>query len=49
MADNIAMVYDGWIICHGPKTMVDISGNEYVDQYINNRAEGPIKMAVTAA
>lgn len=49
IADNIAMIYDGRIIWHGPKSQVDQSGNEYVDQFINNRAEGPIKMAVTAA
>ncbi len=49
VADNIAMIHDGRIIWHGPKSQVDDSDNAYVDQFINNRAEGPIKMAVTAA
>jgi phospholipid/cholesterol/gamma-HCH transport system ATP-binding protein len=27
---------------------IDRSGNDYVDQFINGRAEGPIKMQVRA-
>jgi phospholipid/cholesterol/gamma-HCH transport system ATP-binding protein len=49
VADNIAMIYDGKIIWCGPTANVDNSGNEYLDQFIHNRAEGPIKMAITAA
>ena len=49
VADRIAMIYDGTIIWEGPSDQVDNSGNEYVDQFIHNRAEGPIKMAITAA
>ena len=49
VADRIAMIYDGKIIWEGTAEEVDSSGNAYVDQFIHNRAEGPIKMAVTAA
>jgi phospholipid/cholesterol/gamma-HCH transport system ATP-binding protein len=44
IADNIAMIYKGQIIWHGPARDIDHSGNEYVDQFIRGRAEGPIKM-----
>ena len=46
IADYIAMIYKGEIIWAGPKEDVDHSGNEYVDQFIHGRAEGPIKMDV---
>lgn len=46
IADNIAMIYQGKIIWHGPANDVDHSGNEYVDQFIRGRADGPIKMEV---
>lgn len=46
IADYIAMIYKGRIIWHGTATEVDKSGNEYVDQFIHGRAEGPIKMEV---
>lgn len=49
VADRIAMIHDGRIIWTGRENQVDDSGNPYVDQFIHNRAEGPIKMAVTAA
>jgi phospholipid/cholesterol/gamma-HCH transport system ATP-binding protein len=49
IADRIAMIYDGKIIWCGGTEDVDRSDNPYLDQFINNRAEGPIKMAVTAA
>jgi len=48
IADRIAMLYDGKIIWAGPVADIDNSGNEFVDQFINGRAEGPIKMAVRA-
>ena len=48
IADRIAMLYEGKIIWAGPTSEIDNSGNEYVDQFINGRAEGPIKMAVRA-
>jgi len=46
IADRIAMLYEGRIIWHGPVTEIDSSGNEYVEQFIHGRAEGPIKMQV---
>jgi len=48
IADRIAMLYEGKIIWAGPVADIDNSGNEYVDQFIHGRAEGPIQMAVRA-
>ena len=42
IADHIAMIYDGKIIWTGPVSELDHSGNDYVDQFIHGRAEGPI-------
>jgi phospholipid/cholesterol/gamma-HCH transport system ATP-binding protein len=49
IADQIAMLHGGHIIWHGPAAEIDRSGNPYVDQFINGRAEGPIRMQVRAA
>jgi phospholipid/cholesterol/gamma-HCH transport system ATP-binding protein len=46
IADNVAMIHEGRIIWHGPVGEIDNSGNAYVDQFINGRAEGPIRMQV---
>lgn len=46
IADRVAMLYEGRIIWQGRKDEIDHSGNSYVDQFINGRAEGPIKMQV---
>ena len=46
IADEIAMLYKGKIIWQGDKADIDHSGNEYVDQFIHGRAEGPIHMDV---
>jgi phospholipid/cholesterol/gamma-HCH transport system ATP-binding protein len=48
ISDRIAMLYGGKIIWQGPTAEIDNSGNEYVEQFIHGRAEGPIKMAVKA-
>lgn len=48
IAHRIAMLYEGRIIWAGPVDQIDQSGEEHVDQFINGRAEGPIKMAVRA-
>ncbi|MBV9548490.1 MAG: ATP-binding cassette domain-containing protein [Alphaproteobacteria bacterium] len=48
ISDHIAMLYGGKIIWQGPTDQIDNSGNEFVDQFIHGRAEGPIKMAVKA-
>ena len=42
IADEVAMIYQGQIIWHGPVDALDDSGNEYVEQFIHGRAEGPI-------
>jgi phospholipid/cholesterol/gamma-HCH transport system ATP-binding protein len=46
IADYVAMIYKGKIIWHGTAAEVDNSGNDYVDQFIHGRADGPIKMEV---
>ena len=43
IADEIAMLYDGKIIWRGRPDEINHSGNEMVDQFINGRADGPIK------
>ncbi len=48
IADRIAMIHQGKIIWHGSRGDIDHSGNPYVDQFINGRADGPIKMQVRA-
>jgi phospholipid/cholesterol/gamma-HCH transport system ATP-binding protein len=49
IADRIAMLHRGQIIWHGPAAEIDRSGNEFVDQFIHGRADGPIQMEVRAA
>jgi len=49
IADRIAMLHQGHIVWHGPTAEIDHSGNPFVDQFINGRADGPIKMQVRAA
>jgi phospholipid/cholesterol/gamma-HCH transport system ATP-binding protein len=46
IGDRIAMIYDGRIIWSGSVQEIDRSANDYVDQFIHGRAEGPIKMPV---
>ena len=43
IADRIAMIYKGQIIWHGSVDNLKNSNNEYVDQFVNGRAEGPIQ------
>lgn len=42
IADYVAMLYEGKIIWTGPIAELDRSGNEYVEQFIHGRADGPI-------
>jgi phospholipid/cholesterol/gamma-HCH transport system ATP-binding protein len=49
IADRIAMLHRGRIVWHGPTEEIDRSGNPFVDQFINGRAEGPIRMETRAA
>ena len=48
IADRVAMIYQGRIIWNGPVAMMERSGNDFVDQFIHGRADGPIKMEVRA-
>jgi phospholipid/cholesterol/gamma-HCH transport system ATP-binding protein len=48
IADRIAMIYGGKIIWTGSVAELDHVGNDYVDQFIHGRAEGPIKMEIRA-
>ncbi len=49
IGDHIAMLHGGRIVWQGPATDIDSSDNPYVDQFVNGRAEGPIRMEVRAA
>jgi phospholipid/cholesterol/gamma-HCH transport system ATP-binding protein len=49
VADRVAMLHAGRIVWHGPREGIDATGNPYVYQFVNGRAEGPIKMAVRRA
>jgi phospholipid/cholesterol/gamma-HCH transport system ATP-binding protein len=49
IADRIAMLHQGRIVWHGPTAAISDSGNPFVDQFINGRAEGPIQMEIRAA
>ena len=46
IADEIAMIHQGRIVWRGPASEIGASGNPYVDQFVNGRAEGPIKMSL---
>jgi phospholipid/cholesterol/gamma-HCH transport system ATP-binding protein len=46
IGDNAAMIYDGRIIWRGPAQDIDNSGNAHVEQFVQGKAEGPIKMPV---
>ncbi|MDX6751386.1 ABC transporter ATP-binding protein [Geminicoccaceae bacterium 1502E] len=48
IADRVAMLYGGKIVWEGPVAEIDHSGNAYVEQFINGRAEGPIRVAQAA-
>lgn len=49
IADRVAMIYKGKIIWVGPVLEIDDSGNDFVDQFIHGRADGPIQMDVRAS
>ena len=49
IADRIAMLYAGKIIWQGARDFIDRSGNEYVDQFVHGRADGPIQMQMKTA
>jgi phospholipid/cholesterol/gamma-HCH transport system ATP-binding protein len=43
IAHRVAMLYQGRIIWHGPRDRLYDSGNPYVDQFVQGRADGPIQ------
>jgi len=43
IAHRVAMLYEGRIIWRGPRDRLYDSGNPYVDQFVQGRAEGPIR------
>jgi len=47
ISDRVAMLYQGKIIWTDRASELERSGNPYVDQFINGRAEGPIKVQVS--
>lgn len=46
IADKAAMIYEGRIIWEGDAKDIDHSGNAHVEQFVQGRAEGPIRMPV---
>ncbi|HMA16249.1 MAG: ABC transporter ATP-binding protein [Bacteroidota bacterium] len=47
ISDRVAMLYQGKIIWTDSASKLECSGNPYVDQFINGRAEGPIEVHVS--
>jgi len=43
IADKVAMLHDGKVQWTGPVGKMEKSGNPYLDQFLNGRAEGPIE------
>lgn len=46
IAHKVAMLYQGKLIWQGEVREIERSGNDYVDQFIHGRAEGPIAVGV---
>jgi len=46
ISDRVAMIYKGKVVWQGDTEAMDQTGNEYVDQFIHGRIEGPIKMEI---
>lgn len=44
IADRVAMLHGGKLVWTGPVGEIDASGDAFVDQFINGRADGPIAM-----
>ena len=44
IADRVAMLYEGRIIWEGPVATMEQSGDPHVEQFINGKAEGPIRL-----
>jgi phospholipid/cholesterol/gamma-HCH transport system ATP-binding protein len=48
IANRVAMLHQGKIVWQGPVADIDHSSNDYVDQFIHGRAEGPIQMQISS-
>ena len=48
IGDKIAMLHKGKIVWSGLSSDIYQSENEYLDQFINGRTIGPIKMSLRA-
>jgi len=46
IATKVAMLYQGKLIWQGEAREIERSGNEFVDQFVHGRAEGPITAGV---
>ena len=46
--DRLALLHEGAIMWQGATDEIDESGSAHLDQLINQRAEGPIRMRITA-
>ncbi|TDQ78488.1 phospholipid/cholesterol/gamma-HCH transport system ATP-binding protein [Dongia mobilis] len=46
IADKAAMIYEGRIIWEGDARDIDRTGNAHVEQFVQGRSEGPIRMPV---
>lgn len=46
IANRVGMLYQGKLIWQGDVREIERSGNDYVDQFIHGRAEGPITAAI---
>jgi phospholipid/cholesterol/gamma-HCH transport system ATP-binding protein len=46
IADEIAMLHGGRIVWRGPASQIDASGNDFVEQFVAGRADGPIQAVV---
>jgi phospholipid/cholesterol/gamma-HCH transport system ATP-binding protein len=46
IADKVAMIYQGKLIWQGNVKEIESSNNEYVEQFIHGRADGPITAAI---
>lgn len=46
IADEVGMLHEGKIVWRGPVSALDNSGNAFIDQFVNGRAEGPIQPAI---
>ena len=44
IADKVALLYNGKIIWQGTVKEMDSTDNPYVIQFINGKADGPIKL-----